>query len=233
MSRRWLLSLLCLSVSLPLLVQLTRARGELRVNEAKTSILLQKEPAEVLLAVENLSGEIQNTRVQVELLDPRNRIASNVTRIQAIERGNQTLTLSLPIYVSKLKEKDRSQLLWYRLHYRLSREASPTDTITEGIVSLSEITPDLFEVRVATSELAREGGRYRTRVQATHPITRRPAANVRVDGEVMLEDDNDKSVKLRASGTTDSTGYVWLDFQLPTRFPQFPHTNQPAGVKFT
>lgn len=229
MSRRWLLSLLCLSVSLLLLVQLTRARGELRVNEAKTRILLQKEPAEVLLAVENLSGEIQNTRVHVEILDPRNRIASDVTQTQAIERGNQTLALSLPIYVSKLKEKDRSQLLWYRLRYRLSSEASPKDTIAEGIVSLSEITPDLFEVRVATSELAREGGRYRTRVQATHPITHRPAANVRVDGEVTLEDDNDKSVKLRASGITDATGYVLLDFQLPARFPQFPHTNQPAG----
>ena len=132
MSRRWLLSLLCLSVSLLLLVQLTRAHGELRVSEAKTRILLQKEPAEVLLAVENLSDEIQNTRVEVELLDPRNRVASNVTQIQAIERGNQTLTLSLPIYVSKLKEKDRSQLLWYRLHYRLRPEASPTDTIAEG-----------------------------------------------------------------------------------------------------
>jgi hypothetical protein len=229
MSRRWLLSLLCLSVSLLLLVQLTRARGELRVSEAKTRILLQKEPAEVLLAVENLSDEIQNTRVEVELLDPRNQVASNVTQVQAIERGNQTLTLSLPIYVSKLKEKDRSQLLWYRLHYRLRPEASPTDTIAEGIISLSEITPDLFEVRVATSQLAREGGRYRTRVQATHPITRRPAANVRVDGEVTLEDDNDKSVKLRASGITDATGYVLLDFQLPARFPRFPHTNQPAG----
>jgi hypothetical protein len=229
MSRRWLLSLLCLSVSFLFLVQLTRARGELRVNEAKTRISLEKEPVEVFLAVENLSGELQNARVQIELLDPRNRIASNLTQVQAIERGNQTLTFSLPIHLSQLKEKDRSQLLWYRLHYRLSREASPADAITEGLVSFSEITPDLFEVRVATSQLAREGGQYRTRVQAIHPITHRPAADVRVEGVVTLENDQDKSVKLRASGVTNSTGYVSLDFQLPGRFPQFPHTSQPTG----
>src|ERR1051325_10774408 len=50
MSRPWLVSLLCLSVLSLSLVQLTRARGELRGNEALTRIVFQKEPAEVLMA---------------------------------------------------------------------------------------------------------------------------------------------------------------------------------------
>src|SRR6185503_3599978 len=32
-----------------------------------------------------------------------------------------------------------------------------------------------------------------------------------------------------ASKTTDAKGYALLDFPLPPRFPQFPHTIQPAG----
>lgn len=229
MSRRWLLSLLCLAVPLLLFVQLTRARGVVRVNEAKTRVLLQKEPAEVRLAIENLSDENLNVGVQVEVLDPRNHVLASNKRDEAIARGSQTLALSVPLYVSKLAPKDRSELLWYRLHYRLTHEQSSTDTIADGIVSLSEITPELFELRVATSDIAREGGRYRARVQAVHPITQQPAGDVLVDAEVTLEDDDDRDVTLRASGITDSTGYVVLDFRLPPRFPQFPHTVQPAG----
>jgi hypothetical protein len=45
MSRRWLLSLLCLSVSVLCLVPLTRAGGDVRVNEADTKFLLDKDPA--------------------------------------------------------------------------------------------------------------------------------------------------------------------------------------------
>src|ERR1051325_8136225 len=178
MSRRWLLSLLCLSVLCLSMVQLTRAHGELRVNETLTRIHLDNRPAEVLLAVENSTGRASNARVQVELLDPRNRVTAQITGVQAITAGSQLLNLSLPISLSNLKENERRQLLWYRLHYRLSEEVSPSDTATEGIISLSEITPDLFEIRVAASEFVREGGRYRARVQAIHPITRRPAVNV-------------------------------------------------------
>ena len=39
MGRQWLLSLLCLSVLFASFVQLTRAGGELRVDEARTRIL--------------------------------------------------------------------------------------------------------------------------------------------------------------------------------------------------
>lgn len=229
MSCKWLLSVFCLSVLFLLFVPFTRASGGLRVREDQTRILLQEKPARVLLAVDNSSGESRNIRVKLELLDPRNRIASAVEESHTIDRGSQTLTLSLPIDLSKLNETDRSQLLWYRLRYRLSGESSPAEASAEGIISLSEITPDMFEVRVATSGFAREGGWYRARVQAIHPVTRSPAGGVQIDAQVTLEDDNDRSVKLRASGITDATGYVFLNFRVPSPFPRFPHTLQPAG----
>src|SRR6185369_418670 len=48
-------------------------------------------------------------------------------------------------------------------------------------------------------------------------------------GELLLEDDASRSVKITATKLTDSGGYALLTFQLPPRFPQFPHTTQPSG----
>lgn len=223
MSRRWLLSLLCLSVLVALLAPLTRARGELKVIEARSRFLLEKEPAEVLLAVENSTGETLNGKVEVEILDPQDRVISQANGVHSIGTGNQTLKLTLPLYFSKLKAEDR-RLLWHRLHYRLSGES----TISEGIVSLSEITPELFDLRVINEEVAREGSRYKARVIASHPVTHKPAANVLIDAELTLED-GDKSVKLNNTRITDANGYAMLDFAMPKRFPQFPHTIDPAG----
>lgn len=227
MSRRWLISLACLSVLIALLAPLTRARGELKVIEAGTRFLLDKEPAEVVLAVENSTGETLNAKVEIEIRDPQDKVLSKVGRVQSIATGNQALSLTLPLYFSKLKAEDR-RLLFHRLHYRVSKDGQ-SNSISEGIVSLSEITPDLFELRVAATELAREGSRYTARVIASHPVTHKPAAKVLIEGELTLEDDDDKGLKLHNSKTTDMDGYAMLEFEIPKRFPEFPHTILPAG----
>ena len=224
MSRRWLLSLLCLSVLLLSLVPLTHAGGEVKVDESRTRILIQTDPIEIQLPVANSTGKTLTAAVQLELLDPRDRVVATNSTTQQITPGDQTLKLSLPFSISKLRDNERREILWYRLRYRLS-EQSP---LTAGIVSLSQ-SPDLFELRVVTSELAREGGTYHVRVNASHPLTHKPAAKVVITGELLLEDDASRSVKLQATKTTDSEGYTLLDFKIPPRFPQFPHTLQPAG----
>src|ERR1044072_4846411 len=146
MSRRWLLSLACLFVLFPFLAPLTRARGELKVNEARTRFLLEKEPAEVLLAVENQTGETVNAKVEIEILDPLDRVIAKTDSVHSIRTENQTLGLSLPLYFSKLKASDR-RFLWHRLHYRVSTSGQ-SESLSEGIVSLSEITPELFALPV-------------------------------------------------------------------------------------
>src|SRR5689334_7490733 len=223
MSRRGLLSLLCLSVLLLALVPLTHAGGEIKVDEARTRILIQKEPAEVQLAVENSTGETLNADVQLELLNPQDRVDAKSASTQRITPGSQTLKLTLPFSLTKLTDAERRDSLWYRLRYKLTHAG----TSIEGILSLSQ-SPDLFELRVVTSELAREGGLYHVRVNATHPITHKPAPKVAVSGELLLEDDS-HTIKLHAVKMTDGEGYALLDFQLPPRFPQFPHTTQPSG----
>src|SRR5688572_32140162 len=115
MSRRWLLFLVCLTVLFLSFVQLTGARGELKVNETGSRILFEKDPAEVLLAVENPSLANVNANVQIELLDPRNKSIAKTTEVRSIARGSQQLTLSLPFTFSSAGENERNRILWYRL----------------------------------------------------------------------------------------------------------------------
>lgn len=229
MSRPWLLSLLCLAVLFLSLVQLTGARGELRVDETNSSILFEKDPAEVLLAVENPSTVAVNTIVQLELLDPQNKIIAQTTQPRSIAGGNQKLSLSLPFTFPSSNERQRNPALWYRLHYKISPQESPAEILAGGIVSLSEMTQDIFELHVAAAQVVREGNRYRVRVNATHPVSKRPVQNVRVDAQVTLEGNNDKVVKLNGSDFTDAKGRALFDFELPPRFPPFPHRIRPAG----
>ena len=229
MSHRWLLSLMCLAVLFVFVTQLTGARGELRVNETGSSVSFQKDPAEVLLAIENPSSGVVNTNVEVELLDPFNNSIAKTTQVQAIGRGSQTLKLSLPFSFSNANQRERNQILWYRLRYRLSPQESPAEILAGGLISLSEITPDIFELRITATEIVREGDRYRVRVQAVHPATHRPAANVRIDAKVTLDGDKDSVVKLNDSRMSDANGRVLFDFKLPSRYPQFPHGAQRSG----
>src|SRR6266404_2346235 len=235
MRRKWLLFSFCLSVLLTL-APLSRAGLTLRVNEAATRVLFEHQSAEVALALENLFGKAVKQHVLIELIDPQNHIRATADRVELIDRGTQTLHLVLPFDISKLPEKDRRQLLWYRLHYLISNNQAPLGVTAEGIISLSEITPDLFEVRVAAAEMAHEAMRYRARVQAIHPITKKPAEGVRIEAILTLEtDDTGSGVKLSAAGITDAKGYSILFFDLPARFPEFPHELRPAGgsIKLT
>ena len=109
MSRRWLLSLLCLFVTLLLFVQLTGARGVLRVNEGATRIQFHGQQAEVSLPVENSSSEVFKATAHIEILDTRNQVSSSIERSEIIGRGRQTLTLSLPLDLSKLSQAERSR----------------------------------------------------------------------------------------------------------------------------
>ena len=215
MSQRRLLSLFCLSLLLLLVVQLTRAGGDLSVDESRTRFVLHKDRAEVLLAVENTTGETRKASIRLELLDTHDAVLSETFQTQSVAPGSQTLRFKLPPIVADVNKFNRRDLLWYRLRYGFVEIVGSSMSTHNGVISLSEITPDMFEVRVATSETARQGGQYRARVQAVHPLTYRPAAGVQISGEISF--DSGDSVKPTASGTTDKEGYTILNFALPPR----------------
>ena len=230
MSPRWLLSLLCLALLFLTLVQLTHAGGELRVDEAGTSISFEKGPAEVLLALENPSAGNVNANVELELLDPRDKRIATSAQVQPIASGRQKLRLSLPFTFSTSDATERNRILLYRLHYRLSSQASPAETLADGIISLSEITPEFFDLRASAMQPLREGNQYRVRVLAAHPVTQRPAPNVRVEAQVTLDADDKNLVKLSGgSRITDSKGHALFDFELPSHSPDSRRNVRSSG----
>lgn len=229
MSRKWLLFLFCFAL-LVLLAPLSRAGMTVRVNESAFRIHFRSKSLDVALALENSLGSPIDQHILIQLIDPQSRIVASADRTESIGRGSQIIHLTLPLDVSKLQERDRRQLLWYRLHYQITPTQPATDVTADGVVSLSEITPELFELRVAAAEMAHEAMRYRARVQAIHPITKKPAEGVRIDAVLTLEtDDTGGGVKLSAVGVTNAKGYSILFFDLPGRFPEFPHELRPSG----
>jgi hypothetical protein len=211
MSRRWIILLFCLTVPLFVLPH-SAASGGLRVDEATTRILLRE--GQVELAVENSAGREVAAHVRLELLDPGNEVRAQAERDETLSAGASSVRLPLILPTNALTEP--GQILWYRLRYRLSPTAPADGAINsiESIISLSEITPDIFELQVAAPQYAREGTRCRLHVRAAHPITTRPVKDVSVAAEIDFADGR-KAIPLKATGLTDAEGYTTLDFNLP------------------
>jgi len=91
MSRRWLLSLVCLSISSLLFVQVSSARLSLKVNEAATRFSFKELAPEVSLVVENGSDEATSAVVRLELVDPANNVTASTEHKVGIRTGSQKL----------------------------------------------------------------------------------------------------------------------------------------------
>src|SRR5438067_559187 len=115
MNRKGFLFLFCLAL-LILLAPLSRAGMTVRVNESAFRIHFQRKSIDVALALENSLGGPIDQRILIQLIDPQSRIVASADRTESVGRGSQTIHLTVPLDVSKLQERDRRQLLWYRLH---------------------------------------------------------------------------------------------------------------------
>jgi hypothetical protein len=207
---------LCLAVSLLLLSQLSSANTGFRVDETSTRILLEEQATKISLALVNPSGRELAARVRLEVLDPDNRLRASTETDERIKGGASALVLSLPLQLGGLDKRERNELLWYRLRYRITPQQSAAGDMKsiEGIVSLSEITPDLFELRIIKPESAREGSLYHVRALAVHPVSSRPVQGVAVEAEIIYDDGSQRTT-VKASGVTDAEGYAPLLFNLP------------------
>lgn len=216
--RSWVFLLLCLLL-VSLLSQLSSANTTLRVNEASTRMLLEDKQTNLSLVIENPTGQSFPAHVRLEVLDPDDKLVAVVESDENIRRGNAALVIPLPLQLAGLRGSDGKEVLWYRLRYRItpvSASGGPHTEPIEGILSLSEITPDIFQMNVVAPASAREGTRYRAQVRTVHPITSRPVKGVRVEAEMEFDGDNNIE-DLKTSSVTDANGYAALDFDLPRK----------------
>ena len=215
MSRRCLLFLVCLGCALPFLGDVTNARFNVSVDEAATRIHLNELAPEVSLVVANGSKDPLRARVRLELLAPNDKVAAAIERNVELKSGTQKVPFTLPFKTRDLTPDEEDEVLWYRLHYRIAPETAAANASTaEGFISLSEITPDLFELRIIGPKRVSSGKIYAPRVRASHPITHRPLKNVVVKGVININDSDDE-ISLTSSDITDAEGFADLSFTLP------------------
>jgi phosphatidate phosphatase APP1 len=229
--RSWVIVLFCLFTVSLLLSQLSSASTSLRVNEASTKLLLEDKQTNVSLAIENPTGQAFPAHVRLEVLDPQGKLVSVAERDQTIKRGNAALLIPLPLQLTGMDESERNQMLWYRLRYIITPRASSetaTNGRVEGIVSLSEITPDIFQLSVTAPEKVREGTRYRAQIRTIHPVTSRPVKGVRVEAKIEF-DGNIEDMKV--SGVTDANGFASLDFDLPRKIDDDEHIELKVAAR--
>ena len=214
MSRKWPLFLFCLFV-LIILAPLSRASLTLRVNESATRVLFEEQGTRVLLAVENSLGRRVDAHLKLELLDTDGGVRATAEREDQIKPGANTIAIPVTLWLSGKAATDTRELLWYRLRYQISSTRPSQFDPLSGVISLSEITPDIFALSVATAEKAQEGSAYRLRVRAAHPMTSRAIAGVSIDVEIKFDGYDRDDVILKQSARSDASGFATLDFQIP------------------
>jgi CRISPR/Cas system CMR-associated protein Cmr5 small subunit len=184
----------------------------LRVDEAQTKAHFINNQLQTVLAIEN-SAQNFAAAVKLEILDAEDKILGAAETLQSVKRGRQTLPLTIAF---NQKEEAAEDLLWKRLRYTITAENS--GAAVSGVVSLSEIMPEIFELQISAPEKIFAGMRFRAHVLALHPVTKKPIRNVEINGDLKLELDTDSDedeLVVRAKGKTNGEGFVSLDFQIP------------------
>jgi hypothetical protein len=216
MSRRWLLSLLCLLVVSILFVQNTRARLELSVDEGATVISLKELSPQLLLATSNKTGKSIDATARIDILDTDDNVVGSLSEKVTIAPGSQKIALTLPLRTRDFSPNENSRIPWYRLRYLITPLRSVQAELVAGTFSISQITPELFELQVTTPEYVRKGISCRAMVTTFHPITRKPAEGVEIKGLLKIEDKKQKHERrIATSTTTNKDGFGYLDFTLP------------------
>jgi len=186
----------------------------LRVNESATKFSLQKSGAVVSLAIENSSPSALTARIKLDLVDPRDAVRATAMTEVSIPSGSSVSTL--PLVKTGAGDYDVKELLWHRLRYEIAAidSSGKENDPVSGLVSLSEIMPDIFRLLVSAPQEVGKEAKYTIRARTLHPRTGEPAPGVNVEAWMAYEeDDNEREIK--AAGVTNSIGDASLEFKLP------------------
>jgi hypothetical protein len=182
----------------------------IEVNEKATRLMLREGKNQLQLSVRNLSPQTVQIHLSVELLDPNGKVQAKTDKHEALSPGENRIIIPFPW--SDLAADHSREMLWERLRYSLEFPEQKSSPIA-GIISIGQITPQLFELKTWRPEFLISGSSYRVRIRAQHPVTQRPAGGVTVNGELGFGDDKAKVLQARA--VTDKNGNAVLAFDIP------------------
>ncbi|MEP7147373.1 MAG: alpha-2-macroglobulin family protein [Acidobacteriota bacterium] len=197
------------------------------VDEAGSSAIISGTNAEITLLA-NSTARAFDGSADLQLIDPQGVVRAKTSHSLRIKTGIQKYRIDVPL--GDLVNIRGDELGWFRLRYRLGESA--------GIISLSELMHDVFELRVAAAERLVTGTDYRVRVRAINPFTKAAVKKVSIEGKLVLDvvaGSNREEINVAATGITNGDGLATLQFKIPPgiRFdgdPEFEIVGRKHGV---
>ena len=171
---------------------------------------------QVSLAIENPTGNDFQAHISVQLIDPDGVVQSTAERDEDLRKGSGKVQLSLPL--PKMKSSDEAAVFWYRLRYEIY-QSDARSAVAQGIISVSQVAPDIFELHLATPTTVIPGGHFRATVRAVQPVTLRPIQGVNLEAKLDVGEAQAKS-PLASRAKTDSQGYASIEFLLPPKIDE-------------
>ena len=212
MSRKWLLSLLCLSAAITF-AQLSTATSVLSVNESATRFLVEDQVA-VAIEVVNPTKQRADARLKLDLLDTSDVVRGIANRVESLKPGLNSFRVPLTLTADKLNSDNDKSLPWYRLRYQIEPLPHTKNSLdgTSGLISLSEIeTPNLFALEVTAPRRTSRGMRYFAHVRAYHPVTNKPVKGVAINARLEFDEPQNKP----QTSLTDLDGNAVVDLKTP------------------
>ncbi|MEZ5344896.1 MAG: hypothetical protein R2681_04990 [Pyrinomonadaceae bacterium] len=114
-----------------------------------TFIRQWKRRREIELWIANSGASIKRTAT-LELMDQDGNVRSKVSQELNIRSGKSRHRMTIPL--GGLANEDDERFLWYRLRYSIGDST--------GIVSLTELVRDVFELRVVASNYIQTGKNF-------------------------------------------------------------------------
>ncbi|MBI4751403.1 MAG: carboxypeptidase regulatory-like domain-containing protein [Acidobacteria bacterium] len=205
------------------------AAGSIQVNESLIRLMPFDTHGELKFSVTNSTGRPVRVTIECELLDPEDAATRRATIQTILDPGAQSIPVNLSL--GKLFNGKPESLYLHRVRYRVTPEPKTVNAVS-GVVAVSEITPDCFQLRVATPERLTSPGAYKVLVMAFHPITGKPVSDVQLVATIKITNQAQPAT-FSVPGTTDISGTAQLDFTFPQIHPDESATIEVTGTKQT
>jgi hypothetical protein len=181
-------------------------------DEAQIKVSVGGRETLATLPLFNATSSPFAVRITVEVVAPNGMVRAAANLNWRLGRGQNSVAVPVKLPFTELREAERREFPWYRLRYRVEA-VDGGQLLCDGVVSLSEVVPELFELRVVSSRRTLGGTTFRARVRVANPVSQKPVRGVTIDATLAF--DGDPAVNLRAAAETDRDGFAALNFELP------------------
>jgi hypothetical protein len=197
---RYVLAIIALlGLSLPLSSQ------SVRIDERASKITLADKTYDVFL-VASASKAAPSSAVELQIIDAEGKQLATAYQQAPLKLGPNRLTAAITLFALPANPSD---LLWYRLVYRLYDNGQ---TLAKGILPLFSAVSN-FDIHVTAPQSALPGQPFTIRVYARHPIVDRALAGVAITAEIN-ESVRDEPL-FSAKSVTDAQGFAVFRASVP------------------